>query len=54
MNVRIKVYGRFDRVGEQLVTEATVLIPGEVPVRWTVKILWFRVTIVGRVTVEAA
>ena len=55
MRVKVSVFGKFDKVGEQLLAEKTVNAPGEVPIRWTIKVLGFiRVTIVGRVKVEPA
>ena len=53
MRVRIRLFGKFDKVGEQEIVSQVVAVPGEVPVRWTIKVLGFiKVTIVGRVKVE--
>ena len=55
MNVRVKVFGKFDRVGWQQLEDKTVTVPATVPVRWKLKVLGFiNVTVVGRVEVEAA
>ena len=54
MNVKIAVYGKFDKVGEVEVLKPTIVsVPANVPIRWSVKVLWFKVTIVGRATIEA-
>ena len=54
MNVRIKVFGKFDKVGWQQVEDKLVAVPGVVPVRWTLKLFGFiKVTVVGRVEVSA-
>ena len=51
--VRVKVSGKFDRAGWQEIANSVVPLPGEVPVRWQVRILWFTVTIVGKVELES-
>lgn len=50
--VRIKVIGKFDKVGEQTLADEAVSVPGVVPIRWTVKVWFLKVTIVGRVEVS--
>lgn len=55
MNVRLRVFGKFDRVGWQQVEDKVVEVPAVVPVRWTLKVFGFiKVTIVGRVEIEPA
>jgi hypothetical protein len=55
MTVKVSIFGKFDKVGEQMLEQRVVAVPAEVPVRWTIKVLGFiRVTIVGRVKVEPA
>jgi hypothetical protein len=55
MKVQVTLIGKFDRVGEQVIDQRTVQLPGEVPVRWKIRVLrLFDVTIVGRVRLEEA
>ena len=51
--VRIRIVGKFDRVGEQEIANKVVSVPGVVPIRWRVRLFGFiNVTLVGRVEVS--
>ena len=55
MNVRVRIVGKFDRVGEQELANQVVSVPGVVPVRWSFRVFgFFKVTIVGRAEISAA
>ena len=54
MNVRVRIIGKFDKIGEVEVENKVVSVPGVVPIRWTIKVLWFKVTIVGRAEITEA
>jgi len=62
--IKLRLFGKFDRIGEQEIPlidpktgrDLSVIdlgdLPKDIPVRWTFKVLWIKVTIVGRVNVS--